>query len=161
MGIGLGRQAVRRPAGVPDPDPSLHGLGVEALGEIVELAFGASAFDAPVDEHRNPGRIIAAVFEAAQPFEEARGHPLLGDNADDAAHQTFLRNRARISAARPGLSTCCPRAIESASAGTSRVTTLPAATIAPAPTLTGATSAVFEPIKAWSPMIVRNFLKPS
>src|SRR6516164_5426012 len=122
MGIGLGRQAVRRPAGVPDPDPSLHGLGVEALGEIVELAFGASAFDAPVDEHRNPGRIIAAVFE------EARGHPLLGDNADDAAHQTFLRNRARISAARPGLSTCCPRAIERASGATSRVTTLPAAT---------------------------------
>src|SRR5216683_3152894 len=148
MRVGLGRQTMGRPAGMADADHPLHRLVTEPLGEVDELAFGTAAFDTPIDQGRNAGRIIAAVFEAPQPFDEARSDRLLGDDADDAAHQFFLRNRARISAARPGLSTCCPRAIERASAGTSRVTTLPAATIAPAPTATGATSAVFEPIKA-------------
>ena len=37
----------------------------------------------------------------------------------------------------------------------------PAPIIAPAPIVTGATSAVFEPIKAPVPIIVFAFLKPS
>ena len=82
-------------------------------------------------------------------------------SAFDPAHQFFLRSRARISAARPGLSSCSPRAIDSASAGTSRTITLPAATIARSPTVTGATSAVFEPMNAPSPIIVRDLLTPS
>src|SRR5205814_972427 len=151
---------VGRPAGVPEADRPLDRLVIEPAGEVGELALGAAAFDPPVDECRDPGRIIATVFEAAQTFEQPRSDRIPGDDADDAAHQFFLRNRARIAAARPGLSTCCPRAIVSASAGTSRVTTLPAATIAPAPTVTGATSAVFEPMNAPSPIIVRNLLTP-
>src|SRR5271168_3492857 len=121
-------------------------VSVEPPGEICELALGAPALDAAVDQSRDPGRIIAAVFEPAEPFDQPRRHCFLGDDADDPAHQIFLRSRARISTARPGLLTCWPRAKVSESGGTSTVTTLPAATIAPAPTVTGATRAVFEPI---------------
>ena len=87
MGIGLGRQAMRRPAGVADADRPLHRLVIEPPGEVDELALGAAALDAAVDQGRDAGRIIAAIFEAAQPFEQARRDRLLGDDADDAAHQ--------------------------------------------------------------------------
>ena len=129
VGVGLGRQTMGRPASVADADHPLHRLVVEPSGEVDQLALGPPAFDPAVDEGRNPGRVITAVFEAPEPFEKSLGHPFLGDDADDPAHQPFgPRRRARISLARPGLSTCCARAIVSASAGTSRVTTLPAAT---------------------------------
>ncbi len=74
MGVGLGRQAVGRPAGVADADHPLRRIEVEPSGEVDELALGAPAFDMTVDQGGDAGRIIAAVFEAAQPFEEPRGH---------------------------------------------------------------------------------------
>ena len=89
MGIGLGRQAMGRPAGMPDADHALHRLVVEPPGEVGELALGAAALDAAVDQGRDPGRIIAAVFEAAQPFDEPRRDRVLGDDSDDAAHQSL------------------------------------------------------------------------
>src|SRR5207253_11216705 len=60
-------------------------------------SFGAAALDTPVDQSRNAGRVIAAVFEAAQTFEQPRRDHIPGDNADDAAHQFFLCSRVRIS----------------------------------------------------------------
>src|SRR6266478_5560544 len=135
MGVGLGRQAMGRPSGVADADHPLHRLAVETLGEVDELALGASALDAAVNQGRYPGRIIAAVFEAPEPLEKTCRHRLPGDDADDAAHQLFLpRSRERISAAAPGLSTCRPRAIASASEETSLVMTLPAPMLVRAPT---------------------------
>src|SRR6202045_4179627 len=128
VGIGLGRQAVGRPAGVPDTDRPLYRLVIDPPGEVGELALGAAALDTPVDQSRDAGRIIAAVFEAAQPLEQPRRDRVPGDDADNTAHQFFLPSRTRISAARPGLSTCCPRAIDSASAGASPGITLAAGT---------------------------------
>src|SRR6516165_2936129 len=162
MGIGLGRQTMGRPTGVADANHSGHRLTVEPPCKVDELALGAPALDTTIDQGGDTGRVIAAVFQPPEPFEKTRGHGLPSDDADDAAHQLFWRrSRERSSAARPGLSICRPRAIDSASAETSLVTTLPAATIAPSPTVTGATSAVFEPIKTPSPIIVRCLLKPS
>ena len=77
-----------------------------------------------------PAEVIAAIFEAAQPLDQLGGDRLRGDDADDAAHQTcFPFRRSRSARARPGLSTWRARAIVSASAGTSEVTTLPVADI--------------------------------
>ena len=123
MRVGLGRLAVRRPAGMADADGALDRIEVESAGEVGELAFGAAALDAAIDKSGDAGRIIAAVFEAAQPLDQAWRHCLFGDDADNAAHQVFpfpfnlsRCNRARISVARPGLTACCPRASVNASA---------------------------------------------
>src|SRR5262249_25358026 len=90
VGIGLGRLAMSRPARVADPDSTLHRLIVEALSEIVELTLGPPPLDAPVDQGRDPGRIIAAVFATAQPFEQPRRYRFLGDDTNNPAHRAFL-----------------------------------------------------------------------
>jgi hypothetical protein len=128
-GVGLCRRPMGRPTGMTDADHPLHRLVVEPSGEVDQVALGPPAFDPAVDEGCDPVRIIAAVFEAPEPFEKSLSYPVLGEDTDDPAHQLFAPlSLARISLARPGLSTCCPRAIVSASAGTSWVITLPAAT---------------------------------
>src|SRR5271154_4054530 len=63
--------------------------------------------------------------------------------------------------AQPSLLTCRPRASASASAGTFSVITEPAATYAPSPTRTGATSAVSLPMKTPLPIFVSYFATPS
>jgi len=57
--------------------------------------------------------------------------------------------------------TCLPRATARPPSGTFLVMTEPAPVVAPAPTSTGATRQVFEPIKAFSPITVRNLFTPS
>jgi hypothetical protein len=41
-----------------------------AAREVDELALGAAALDAAVDQGRDPGRIVAAIFEPPQPFDQ-------------------------------------------------------------------------------------------
>src|SRR6185437_2070088 len=69
-----------------------------------------------------------------------------------------LRRRAL---AQPGLLTCRPRAMPSASTGTFSVMIEPAATYAPSPTRTGATSAVSLPMKTRLPIFVSCLAIPS
>src|SRR3546814_6874484 len=64
-----------------------------------------------------------------------------------------LPRSLRKRAAAPSRFCCGLRSTARASAGTSSVMVLPAATIAPSPTLTGATSAVLLPMKAPAPML--------
>lgn len=61
----------------------------------------------------------------------------------------------------PSIVACRARATVSLPAGASRLTTEPAPIVAPSPTLTGATSAVFEPMKAPSPIVVLDLFTPS
>src|SRR6185437_8987982 len=145
MGVGLARHAMRRPAGMADADPALDRLLGETRLEPRELALGAAALDMAIDQRRDAGRIIAAIFEPPEPLDEQRRHLLTPDDANDAAHQPLLRFAlaARVScfccrhcAARPAFTTWRPRPSASASAGTSWVMTLPAAIIAPAPIAT-------------------------
>src|SRR5262245_27240150 len=63
MSIGLGRAAVCRPSRVTDADRPLHRLVIEPPSKIGELAFGAAAFDATVDQRRYSSRIVTAIFE--------------------------------------------------------------------------------------------------
>src|ERR1044072_9074418 len=68
---------------------------------------------------------------------------------------------SRKRCAQPGFTSCLARASPSAFASTSPVTTDPAPTIAPSPIFTGATSALFDPIKAPCPISVLYLRKPS
>jgi hypothetical protein len=49
---------------VADADHPVHRLVIEPPREVDELALSSAAIDAPVDQGCDPGRIIAAVFEA-------------------------------------------------------------------------------------------------
>ena len=71
------------------------------------------------------------------------------------------RNRSRIAAARPVRFSWRARPTARLSSGTSRLMVLPAATMAPSPIRTGATSALFEPTKTPVPISVRYFPNPS
>ena len=57
----------------PMPIVPRQRLALEPRHEIVELALGAAALDAAVDQRRDAGRIIAAIFEPAQPLDQLAG----------------------------------------------------------------------------------------
>src|SRR3954468_5166243 len=69
--------------------------------------------------------------------------------------------RVRKFAAQPSWMDCRLRVTAREAAGTSRVTTLPAPTIAPSPIVTGAIRDELEPMKAPAPISVWLLKKPS
>ena len=71
------------------------------------------------------------------------------------------RSLSLVASALCSLVVCLLLPIASACAGTSEVMTEPAATSAPCPTVTGATSVEFEPMKASAAMDVLFFAMPS
>src|SRR5262249_3655411 len=58
----------------------------EPLLQVLELALGPSAAEAAVFHGRHTGRIIAAVFEAAQRLNHILGHRPPAQNSNNAAH---------------------------------------------------------------------------
>src|SRR3546814_1266883 len=56
------------------------------LAQIGEFPFGAATDQRAVLDRADPGRIIAAIFHAAQPVDEAIRHLILADDSDDSAH---------------------------------------------------------------------------
>src|SRR5262249_15601473 len=113
----------------------------------------------------NTGGVIAAIFQPLERFQDDGRYVARARDADNAAHYFFSNFLAfcfsRKALAQSAISTCLPRATASASAATSLVITEPAPVMAPSPTLTGATKAVSEPIKAPAPISVMDLVKPS
>ncbi|VUX45921.1 hypothetical protein DF3PA_170022 [Candidatus Defluviicoccus seviourii] len=86
VGVDLGRRSVRRPAGVADADPAGSWiLGKHGL-EVDEFARGATADDRAVRQRGNPGRVVAAILQPAQAFNQQWLNVCFADNSDDAAH---------------------------------------------------------------------------
>ena len=86
MRVLFGRPAVRRPARVADAVLAVERLGRDHFLEPRQLAGAAPQLDRAVAHDRHAGRIVAAVFEPAQPVDEDRKDLLRADVADDAAH---------------------------------------------------------------------------
>ena len=86
MCVVLGRTAVRRPAGVADADRAGERLARELCFQILELAFGAPPRQRALLQRRHAGRIVAAILEALERFDELRGDRLAADDSDNAAH---------------------------------------------------------------------------
>src|SRR3546814_1024673 len=97
VGVAGGGRAVRRPAGMCDSDPSGQRIGGKRLRQIIELSFGAPPFDMPVDDGRDARRVIAAIFQPPQPFDQPVGYLVLAQNADDAAHDYSVRSEEHTS----------------------------------------------------------------
>src|SRR4051795_9061186 len=100
--VGLVDAAVRGPARVADAgrgrtrrerDRAFFGLAASAgdrLAQVVEIADRADRLDALALDHRDPGRVVAAVLEPGQPGEEEVLYGALADVSDDAAHGRLL-----------------------------------------------------------------------
>ncbi len=72
MGVARRGRAVGRPARVPDAQVALHGRFCHHLCQARQLAGVAADFDVPVFEHGKPGRVVAAVLQAAQAVQDDR-----------------------------------------------------------------------------------------
>ena len=92
MGVVLGRTPVCRPAGVADADRAGERFARELCFEVLELAFGAPPRQRAVLERRHAGRIVAAVLEALERFDELRRNrpAAVADDPDDAAHPAWM-----------------------------------------------------------------------
>ena len=87
VGVALVRHAVGRPARMCDSEVAGRGVGGERLGELRDLADCPQARDlCPAVQHGDPGRVIAAVFEALQALDQDRDDVPVSDRSDDAAH---------------------------------------------------------------------------
>ena len=87
MGVGDGRLAMRRPAGVADADRAAQRLGGELGLEVLQLALGAPSLEPAVVERRNASGIIAAIFEAFERIHDRPGDRTAAQDADNAAHR--------------------------------------------------------------------------
>ena len=92
MGVGLGRLAVRRPAGVADADRAHERLGGEPRLEVLQLSLGAPAREPAVLERRDAGRVVAAVFEALQRVDDRARNRARPENAHNSAHRQDSRS---------------------------------------------------------------------
>ena len=87
VGVVLTGLAVGRPAGVRNAARSVHRMQIEGPGQLGDLSGGAQTLElrGPV-EHRQPGGIIAAVFQSPQTFNQDGSDFTLGNSTDYSAH---------------------------------------------------------------------------
>ena len=86
VGIGLVGHAVRGPAGVADAGDPAQRLGLQPLGQPVELARCATPLDPPRDQRGDPGAVVAAILEPPQRIEQQGCCRPPPDHPDDPAH---------------------------------------------------------------------------
>src|SRR2546423_625799 len=90
MGVFLGGPAVGGPAGVADAVGAVDGRFLQGFFEIAELAGGTANFELAVLNDSDTGRVIAAIFELAESFNDDRYNFFRADVADNAAHGAGL-----------------------------------------------------------------------
>ena len=88
MGVRIGsrRRAVGGPAGVGDASGAGCGITRQFEHQIAELARRASADQLSAIERADTGRIIAAIFHAAQAIDETLRNLILANDADNSTH---------------------------------------------------------------------------
>src|SRR5204862_7044791 len=77
--------------GVADAGAGLHRDFGEHGFEGADLALGPAAFGVAGDESGHPGRIVAAIFQTLEAFDQPPGYGLVADDANDAAHDRMFR----------------------------------------------------------------------
>ena len=100
MGVLLRDPAVGGPARVSEPGRGQRAVVLHDLLQVLEIADRAHVVEPLVLEHREAGRVIAAVFEALQAVDQERLRPARPDVSDDPAHgvpPSFWTRKARRS----------------------------------------------------------------
>ena len=85
VGVLVARLAMRRPARMGDAGRTLE-AGRQQLFELAHPSFAFGQAQLACVGDRDPGRIVAAIFEPVQPLHQDRRCVAFADIADDAAH---------------------------------------------------------------------------
>ena len=95
VGVFFGGAAVGGPAGVADAVGAVDGRGGDDGFEVAELAGGAAEFERGGVRGRaaygDAGGVVAAVFEAAQTFNDDGDDRFGADVTDDSTHRFEFR----------------------------------------------------------------------
>ncbi len=86
MSVGLGRLAMRRPAGVADADRPAKRRSCKLRLQIFQLALGAPPLQSAVLECRDASGIVAAVFEPLQRGDNRARDRSGPENPDNSTH---------------------------------------------------------------------------
>ena len=87
VSILFGRPSVRGPARVPDAICPVEWFDPDRLFEIAQFSFRAANLQPiPVARDGDPSRIVTAIFQPSQTFNDYRNYSLLADVADNSAH---------------------------------------------------------------------------
>src|SRR5213079_1361004 len=91
VGILLGGTAVGGPAGVADAVDAVDGVELDGLLEVPQLALGAADLELVITAvDGETGRVVPAIFEALQAFQDDRNGALSSDIAHDSAHTIII-----------------------------------------------------------------------
>ncbi len=86
MGVVHHRRAVRRPAGVGDAGAAMQVIGLHVRRELGHARRAARPAQLAVLVQGDAARVVAAVLEAAQAFDQDRNDVSRADGSDDSAH---------------------------------------------------------------------------
>ena len=86
MRIQLVWLAVGRPPRVTDPDRSAERPLLDSLLKIDQLAHAPAHLDPAILQHREAGRVVAAILQALQSSQQDGNRVFLPDVSDDSAH---------------------------------------------------------------------------
>ena len=101
MAVGFADPAVGGPACVSDPNRAGERCAGKPLLEVLEFAFRAQPRQVPVLKRRNPGGIVAAIFQPLEQVDDI-GNRLAAENSDYSAHSVHrLHVAVRVYAFRP------------------------------------------------------------
>src|SRR5579883_477255 len=90
MRIGFVWLAVGGPAGVADPGMAVQRLAAQPLLEVLQLALGAPPLEMVALQRRNPGEIIAAIFQPLEGTDQLLRNRRARQNTDNATHLTNI-----------------------------------------------------------------------
>src|ERR1017187_6703570 len=92
MRVFLGGAPVRGPARVPNAIRAVHGVQPDGFFQVAQLAGRAPHGELTVIAiYRQAGRVVAAVLQALQAFQDDRNRLAVADVADDAAYKFNYR----------------------------------------------------------------------
>ena len=90
MRVGLGRLAVRGPAGVADAERAVQRMLAQRAFELLDAPDALDDLQALAVEHGDAAGVIAAILQAAQSLQQQRLRLLVPQIRDDSTHSSFI-----------------------------------------------------------------------
>src|SRR6266705_2688310 len=91
MRVFFGGSSVRGPAGMADTEGPIHRARANGFFQVAQFALGAPDGELRiVTVNRQTGRIVAAILEPLQAFEDNRNRAMRSDVTDDSTHSLII-----------------------------------------------------------------------